>query len=122
MGRGEPGGAHDGARRPDVARAGAAAGLVRTVYLDDTGRQWAVLVPPGREDDAALGVVIGPPDVRDVLPDLPEGLAVRLHNELFVRGLLTERDLRGRAAELGAALQSSLRVDVVALLNAYRAG
>lgn len=98
-----------------------AATTERATYEDETGRKWAVLVPRGRAEDAALGVVVGPPDLRDALSDrLPETALVTLHNELFARGLLTDQDLRGRGTELQAALMAALRVDVQRIHLAYR--
>lgn len=93
--------------------------LVQTGYQDDTGRWWAVMVPPGREADAGMGIVVGPPDLADVL-DWPELLAVRLHNELYHRGLLTAADLRTRATEIEAAVRAACRMDVQAIMAAYR--
>jgi hypothetical protein len=77
------------------------------------------MVPPGREADAALGIVLGPPDLTGLR--LPEAVAVRLHNELHSRGLLTEQDARRRPAEVYAALQAAYRTDVAALLSIYAA-
>lgn len=108
-------------RRRRVAAAVLAGTTERAVYEDETGRKWAVLVPLGRAVDAAQGVVIGPPDLRDSgLAHLPESLLLALHNELFNRGLLTERDLVGRGQELQAAFMAVLRADVGALRDAYR--
>lgn len=92
------------------------------MYEDEDGRKWAVLVPLGRAQDAAQGVVVGPPDLREVagLAHLPESLLLALHAELFNRGLLTERDLIGRGQELAAALMAVLRADVGAIRDAYR--
>lgn len=94
-------------------------GMVRTTYEDEDGWRWIVLVPAGREEDAAYGVVLGPPDVRAALPDLPDAIARRLHDELLARELLTANDLRGRGPELQAALQAALRLDVAALQAAF---
>lgn len=118
----------------DTGRAGTGAGggtlvigvtgeVERAVYTDDAGRRWAVLVPAGRADLAHLGVVIGPPDLVAAGLVLPAGVAVRLHNELHDRGLLTAADLSrpGGYAELAAALQAALGVDVGVLRNAYLA-
>lgn len=100
-------------------RATLGAGLTRAVYVDDDGRRWAVLVPPGREADAALGIVVGPPDLGAM--GLPAAVALRLHNELHARGILTLQDARGRPQELYAALQAAYRMDAAALLGLYAA-
>lgn len=92
--------------------------LVRTDYQDDDGRWWAVLVPEGRQGDASMGIPIGPPDLTPL--GLPTGIEIRLHNELFHRGLLTQNNLKGRAREVFAALQAALHVDVATVTGLYR--
>ncbi len=109
-------------QRPDAPVQHLPAGMARTDYTDDAGRRWAVLVPVGHEDEAELGIILGPPDLRDTLPDLPEIIAVALHNELYARGLITERDVTGRGGEVRAALQTILRLDVETILQAYHQG
>lgn len=66
------------------------------------------------------GVVVGPPDLSGL--DLPVDVRRRLNNELFVRGLITQRDTRKKVNELQAALMSALRVDVSMLMEAYASG
>lgn len=90
--------------------------LVRAEYTDETGRQWITLVPAGQEENAAIGIPLGPPDTR--ILGLPEETDIRLNNQLFRRGLITKRDIRGQ--DLFAALQAVLRVDMVTLVNLYR--
>ncbi len=90
----------------------------RAEYTDETGRQWATMLPDGAEDEAAeVGIPLGPPDTSDL--GLPEDVAVRLHNQLFARGLLERKDLKGRTQELFAALQAAYRLDVVRLGSLY---
>ena len=93
-----------------------------TTYTDGDGWRWRVEVPAGSEDRPETGVVLGPPDVRDALPDLPPEFARRLHDELFNRGLFTMADVRRRPAELGAALQAAYRVDLSLLRMLYQQG
>lgn len=104
----------DRKRREMAARAA----TVQVEYVDDTGRRWAVLVPVGHEDEAAQGVVVGPPDVRVL--GWPEDVALRVHNELYVRRILTMRDARTKAAEIGAALAAALRADIQTVQALYR--
>lgn len=92
--------------------------LVRAKYQDDEGRWWVVLVPPGHEDEASMGIPVGPPDLASL--GLPEAVEVRLHNQLFNRGLLTARDLKGRGQEVFAALQAAYRVDQGAVTALYQ--
>lgn len=67
--------------------------------------------------DAPLGVPIGPPPLDDL--GLPEDTAVRLHNELYARGVLTIDDARRHRADLVAALMAALRVDAETIYNIY---
>ncbi len=92
--------------------------LVRAVHQDTEGRHWVTKVPVGQEDMAYMGIPVGPPDVSGL--GLPEAVAIRLHEQLYQRGLLTRKDLRGRGKEVFAALQSAYRVDTAAVMSAYR--
>lgn len=103
-------------QQQERTRREALAGLVQATYEDDTGRKWLVLVPPD-ETDLSRGIVQGPPDITEL--NLPERVAVRLHNELFNRGLITRSDVKGRAMEVHAALQAAYHVDATAILNLY---
>lgn len=103
---------------PQAARKERVMGTERVLYEDETGRRWTVLVPEGHPEQAEMGMVLGPPDTSSM--GLPEDIAVRLHNELQDRGLLTRDDLRHRERELQAALQAALRLNVQRLMGAYR--
>lgn len=92
------------------------------VDIERDGFKYKVQVP----DDAPeylwyAGVIVGPPSL-DGLGELDEETKRRLNNELFVRGLITEKDVRKRANEIQAALQSAFRVDVATILEAYSRG
>ena len=88
-------------------------------YTDERGRTWRVALPSEAPDsEAAQGVPIGPPPVGDEI-GLPEALATRLHNELHKRRLWRTSDVQQRPAEVQAALQAALRLDVVAIVNAF---
>lgn len=91
--------------------------LVRKDYTDNSGRMWAVLVPDSEDIDPAMGVPIGPPDLTAL--DLPEETAVRLHNQLFARGILTKSDLKGKQQQLFAALQSAYKVDITTVTQMF---
>ncbi len=106
-------------RQADRARGSA---LIETSYEDETGRWWTVLVPPG-ETQPEMGIPVGPPDVREAFPNLPESIAVRLHNELNKRRLFRRRDIQGHGArQLQAALQAAYRLDTAAITSVYRTG
>jgi len=92
--------------------------LVRAEYEDEAGLWWVVMVPEGREQAAHMGIPVGPPDLSTL--ELPPEVAARLHNELFRRGLLTKRDLRGRGMEVFAALQAAYKVDTTAVTTLYQ--
>lgn len=64
------------------------------VHTDQAGRIFEIDMPPNCTDPA-LGHIIGPPvlDERILKLDV-EGILVRLHNELLVRGIVTARDVR----------------------------
>ena len=92
--------------------------LVRAEYTDETGRRWVTLVPPGQEDNASIGIPVGPPDTSTL--GLPEETDIRLNNELIKRGLVTKRDIRGKSQGIFAALQAALRIDMATIANLYR--
>ena len=92
--------------------------MVRANYQDEEGRMWATMVPVGHEDEASIGIPIGPPDLSPLGLSLAQ--EIRLHNQLFNRGILTSKDLRGRGKDVFAAIQSALQVDVAAVTGLYR--
>jgi len=80
-----------------------------------------VLLPEGAPDsDASMGVPIGPPSLAPL--GLPVEIEVLLHNQLFDRGLIRERDLRRRMPDLAAALMAALRVNVHRIAGLYSKG
>ena len=102
----------------DRASGGAVGGpLVGVDWKDDDGLWWRVWVPADKPEDGALGIPVGPPDTSPL--GLPVEVQRRLHNQLHRRGLITKRDLRGRAQEVVAALQVAYRVDAVAVMALY---
>lgn len=102
-------------RNPEDRASGAP--LVRKHYTDDTGRMWAVLVPDDEDVDPEMGIPIGPPDLTGL--DLPEETAVRLHNQLFARGILTKADFKGKQQQLFAALQAAYKVDIAKVTQMF---
>ena len=92
--------------------------LVDRTYEDESGRWWKVRVPEGATTPVSMGIPVGPPDISEL--NLPDDVGVRLHNQLFNRGLFTRDDLRGRGREVQAALQAAYRVDAVAVTALYR--
>lgn len=93
--------------------------LRRVEYKDPEGRRHIRLLPPGAPDsDAAIGIEYGPPPL-SVL-GLPGEVELRLHNELFVRGLFTYREVAQRPQEVQAALAAAYRVDALGVVDVYR--
>ena len=96
-------------------------GLRAVEWRDEDGRRWYRGLPPQAPDsDAQWGVPLGPPSLKGL--GLPAEVEVRLHNELFVRGLLSERSVRRRNHDIQAALMAALNVDVARILAAFRRG
>lgn len=69
------------------------------------------------DSEATLGVPVGPPALSPL--GLPKALEVRLHNELFHRGLLTKRDIIKRQVDIGSAIQSAMKVAVKEVQDLY---
>lgn len=91
----------------------------RVTHTDGSGRKTLVEVPnDAPESHYAYGVRVGPPSLENL--GLPREQEVRLHNQLFDRGLLSVRDIRHRSQEIFAALQAALRIDVTTIENLYR--
>lgn len=93
----------------------------RASYTDESGRQWAVMLPDDKPDsDASMGIPVGPPSLEPL--GLPEEIEVRLHNQLFDRGLLTQRDVKTRHSHVLGALMAALKVDIGRVCSLYAAG
>lgn len=80
---------------------------------------WYKVLVPDTADEAMwqYGIELGPPDLSTL--GLPPSIEQRLHNELFVRGLISKKDLRGRRPELAAALMAALHVDAQLIASLY---
>ena len=87
-------------------------------HTDSTGRIWITSIPDGAPDShASMGLPVGPPDLSKL--ELPEPLAVRLHNALVDRNVLTWRDFRRNRAAVLAALKWALGADIQRLERLY---
>lgn len=89
---------------------------MKQVETEIAGRKYMVSVPDD-EEDYTRGLIIGPPDLSTL--DLPEEVEIRLNNELFVRGLISRKDVFKRRNEVFAAWQSALSVNVDQILRMY---
>lgn len=88
-------------------------------YTDGEGRRWRVALPDGAPDEeAAQGIIVGPPPVADAL-GIAEPWATRLHNELHRRGLYRLVDVRRRPGDVQGALQAMLKLDAQAIMTQY---
>jgi hypothetical protein len=93
-------------------------GLKNAIYTDDTGRKHSVLLPEGvPEEEAEKGIPLGPPDLTEL--GLPEEIGVRLHNELFYRGIITGNDALRNRPSIMSAIQSCLKLSVDNVLGIY---
>lgn len=89
-----------------------------TVDIDKLGKKYRVQVPDDAlEESWQYGVVIGPPDLSSL--DLPPSIEVRLHNELYIRGLITKQDIVRRMPDVTAALQYALAIDAQRIAELY---
>lgn len=90
----------------------------RVTHTDRQGRKTLVEIPnDAPAENAAYGVRVGPPCLKDL--NLPRDIEIRLHNQLYDRGLLGAKDVKGKTQEVFAALQAAFRVDTVTILNLY---
>lgn len=88
------------------------------VDIEKGGKKYKAIVP----DDAPqstwqYGIIQGPPDISGL--GLPPSIEVRLHNELFVRGLITKKDLQRSTQDVQGALMAALSVDMQRIVLAY---
>lgn len=90
-------------------------------YKNPQGRLFKVIVP----DDATTekyqyGIVVGPPlELVDDL-GLPEPIATRFHNALYIRGLYDYLSVVKRKQDLFGAWQSALNIDTETILEAFK--
>ena len=89
-------------------------------YIDERGRKYSVRLPDSAPDsDAEKGIPLGPPDVVDSL-GLPEPMATEIHNKLFEYKLFSAKDVSRRPGVLHSIIQSTLKLDVARVMEAYR--
>lgn len=86
-------------------------------FKDKQGRLFRRLIPDKAPDkDAEKGIEAGPPEL-DL--DMPVSVAVRLHNELYHRGIFSYRDAKERRHDVVAALQAAYKVDAGIVVDQY---
>lgn len=93
-------------------------GLRKVSYTDSDGRKHMALLPAEIPDtEAEKGVPLGPPPLEGL--NLPNEIEIRLHNELFHRGIFTPKDALLRRSEIVSALQAALKVDAGKIVDLY---
>ncbi len=88
-------------------------------YKDEQGRQFATWLPESADDgDAEIGIPLGPPSLEAL--HLPEELEIRLHNQLFARGIFTHAQAKANKLNVQGAMQAVLKLDVLHIIEIYR--
>lgn len=79
-------------------------------YTDNAGRKRRVLIPEGGRPEEGIPVSF---DLDEVFPEAPTDFLTKLHNELWVRGLVEPRDFlkAGAPEEFKRALLAVTRLD-----------
>jgi len=97
--------------------------IERVDYEAQDGRKFRVEVPLGcLPEDYDAGIPVGPPDMDALLEERgwSKDARVRLHNQLFSRGLFTYRDVCAKPQHLEGALKAALKTDMVTVHEFYR--
>jgi len=92
--------------------------LKRVEYTDKSGFKYIMLVPDGREDEAAKGILLGPPDLGSL--KLPKRVQKELNRQLYDQGIITWKDARHNRRAVELAVKAALKFDVDTILNLYR--
>lgn len=91
----------------------------QTSYEDAQGRKWRVALPDQLPDsEASVGLHIGPPSLEPL--GLPEEIEIRLHNQLFARGIITLADAQRKKRDIFGALQATFKVDIMRIFQLYK--
>lgn len=87
-------------------------------YKAPDGRYYRRGIPDGAPpEEASVGVPLGPPDLDGL--DLPHDVNIRLHNELYNRGIYTADDARRRRADVQVAIRAALKLSTSRILAIY---
>lgn len=90
--------------------------MLDVTYVDSKKRKFRVTLPDG-EINPEHGLFIGPPFLDDL--DLPEDVQIKLHNELFERGIITLQDAIKNRTAVEQAIRVALRLSVEKILGVY---
>jgi len=92
--------------------------MMVVTLVDEEGRKTLMNVPNGAPEKTwDQGILIGPPDLSSL--GLGEEITIRLHNELFHRGIIRRQDARSRRSDVHAALMAALRVDAERIIATF---
>lgn len=92
--------------------------MMAVKHVATDGRISVVLVPEASPEKTwGAGILVGPPDLSEL--GLGEEVTVRLHNELFIRGIVRRDDARSNRAQIVAALMATLKVDAERIIQIY---
>ena len=94
-------------------------GYTDATYEDLEGRIFSVLLPPGvPASEARSGVLLGPQIDLSAF-GLPQDLAIRLHNALQSRGILTYEDARHSPNVVNGAVLAAVKLDARRVIESY---
>lgn len=87
-------------------------------YIDKSGRKYKSLIPVGAPiGHASMGVLSGPPDLTSL--GLTDDMTMRLHNELYARGLVDYSSVRSNLREVVSAIMHAFGVDAQRIVALY---
>jgi len=87
-------------------------------WEDHAGRYWLVELPDNVPDtDAEYGIILYPVDLSSL--GLPIEIEVRLHNQLYHRGIRSGPEARLRQSDISTAIRTALRVDALRIIKLY---
>lgn len=87
-------------------------------YVDKVGRKYKSLLPADAPvEHASRGVLSGPPDL--TVLGLTDDMAIRLHNELYARGLVDYNSVRSNLREVVSAIMHAFGVDAQRIVALY---
>lgn len=94
--------------------------MKHVTYINELGRKIIYELPnDALEEDAEMGILVGPPENIVEALGYPEPFATRLHNLLAERKVYTAEDISKNPGILKGVLQAALGVDIQILQAAF---
>lgn len=91
--------------------------MKQLLYIDKEGYKWISQLPDTASiDEISQGVLIGPPEFRNYQKEF----AIKLHNELFDRGIYTYLQAKANRQGIMQAIQSVLKFSAIAIEGEYK--